>query len=127
MRINAVKSVRTNKIISESQAGNPCALSIQLLLLEVKPGKPVNFPNQNHFRESGGKLLCTLNTNLLLEVKPDRTCKLPQSKSFPRTKQGKPVRSHMNPSFGGKAGHAGTLPSRISSSESHTSKPGMLS
>src|SRR3954463_2745769 len=50
------KTVHSHKIISESQAGNPCALSIHIPYLEVKPNRSVRFH---------------LYSNFYFEVKPD--------------------------------------------------------
>src|SRR5438445_792259 len=50
------KPARSHKTIFESQAGNPCTHSIQILCLEVKPNKSV------HFR---------LHSNFYSEVSPD--------------------------------------------------------
>src|SRR3954470_21325739 len=57
VRIKQDKPVRSHKIISESQAGNPCALSTHIPYLEVRPNRPVRFH---------------LYSNLFAEVKPDK-------------------------------------------------------
>src|SRR3954463_1390081 len=50
------KTVHSHKIIFKSQAGNPCALSIHIPYLEVKPNRSVRFH---------------LYSNFYSEVKPD--------------------------------------------------------
>src|SRR5438045_1767447 len=112
------KPVRSYKIMSKSQAGNPCALSAHMLYLEVKLNRSVLFhlysnfysefkPDElAHFRIDSFRKPSWTNRRASTqlphsEVKPD----IPVSfhiKSFFRTMQGKPVRSHTNSPLGVK-------------------------
>src|SRR3954462_15097530 len=103
------KPVRSQKIISESQAGNPCALSIHIPYLEVKPNRSVRFhlysnffsevkPDELvHFRIDSFRKPSQTNRRASTqlphsEAKPDKPVRF-HTKSFSRVKQAVPVHS----------------------------------
>src|SRR3954469_17894910 len=97
------KPVRSHKIIFESQAGNPWALSIHISYLEVKQNRSVRFhlysnfffevkPDElAHFRIDSFRKPSQTNRRASTqfshsEAKPDKPIRF-HTKSFPRVKQ----------------------------------------
>src|SRR4051812_1318546 len=116
VRIKQGQPVRSHKIIFESQAGNPCALSIHIPYLEVKPNRSVRFhlysnfysevkPDElAHFRidyiRKPSRTNRRASTQLpRSEAKPDQPVRF-RTKSFPRVKQAILVHSQYKSSFG---------------------------
>ena len=126
MRIKQGQPVRSHKIIFESQAGNPCALSIHIRYLEVKPDRSVHFhlysnfysevkPDElAYFRIDSFRKPSRTNRWAFVqlphsEAKPDELVRF-RTKSFPRVKQAILLHSQCKSTFGSKAGQTGTLP-----------------
>src|SRR4051812_13680318 len=110
------KPVHSHKIIFESQAGNPCALSIHIPYLEVKPNRSVRFHlYSNFYSEVKPDELAQFRVDYIWkpsrtnrrastqlshsEAKPDQPVRF-HTKSFPRVKQATLVHSQYKSSFG---------------------------
>src|SRR3954470_10224921 len=111
------KPVHSHKLIFESQAGNPCALSIHIPYLEVKPNRSVGFhlysyfysevkPDKlAHFRIDPWRKPSRTNRRASAqlphsEAKPDQPVHF-HTKSLPRVNRAIPVLPQYKSSFGG--------------------------